>query len=174
MELVVDGDRRLPGIEQRFALVESILVLHPLVGADLEVDGFLFEHAFLGDDDRLPRRPRRPRGLRAAPAARDAQLQESESGAVPSGSLRIPRQDEHDENEPAARIAAPGHGDALPDSYLFDAVVMVIPWKEVSEAGTPPEEAARHDDPLAQTRDEKAAPRSPVAQRDEDAVSARP
>src|SRR6266849_9011929 len=58
MQLVAHGGRRLPRVEQRFALVESILVFHPLVGRDPEGDGFLFERAFVRDDDRLTRRSR--------------------------------------------------------------------------------------------------------------------
>jgi hypothetical protein len=104
MELVVHRPGRLPGIEQRFALVEAVLVFHSLPRADLELHRLLLEGAILGDDDGgLAGAVGRCGGQRFHLLAHDAEVEQAD--ACP-GAERIDavfrRQDEHHQDEPGA------------------------------------------------------------------------
>ncbi len=103
MELEVHGTARFPGVQERFALVEPVPVLHSLARTHLELHGFAVEASLLRDDQHR-RRTRVGRcGLleRLHLLPRDPEVEEPHSR---SGPERIDGElcwkDEHDEDEP--------------------------------------------------------------------------
>ena len=117
MELHVDRTTRLPRVQERLALVESILVLQPLARRRRKLDGFLLERALLRCKDcGLCRAGCRGFIQRVDLLSDDAQIEQAATCADPKGiDGELRRQHEQDEHQPRHQQRRSGRDrEALP------------------------------------------------------------